>query len=524
MSWYAKVKGPKFLSAVAVLVTLAVGILIGTLINMDVRADKGRPASDATPLVIPKAVETPNQFTELAKKLEPAVVNITTDYTARPAVREPAPSDEEGEEDEGLDLFRRFFRGPIPSPQPRRRGGTGSGFIVDPKGYIITNHHVVDEADAIKVKLHGDSREYKATLIGFDVETDLAVIKINADKSLPIAPIGNSDAVQVGDWAVAIGSPFGLEASVTAGIVSALGRENIAQQFQRFIQTDAAINPGNSGGPLLNIRGEVIGVNTMIATASGGYQGIGFALPINDAVHVYNQIIKTGRVIRGSIGIQWSRVQDRQQILKALGADHGVLVEQVKQGGPADRAGIKTEDIIVAMNGKKITDGNDLVARVASTPVGEKVTITVDRDGKRIDIPVVVEDREEVFKDDPRFARSRPRSEPSRDEGAEAKFGIYVRRLSDNERQAAEIEDDRGVLVTRVIEGSFAAEVGLQERDIIVSVNRQPITGIDDLRKIQQTLNPGDAVAFRVMRPIAISSRGQMRYQSLFLAGTLSSE
>jgi serine protease Do len=330
--------------------------------------------------------------------------------------------------------------------------------------------------------------------------------------------------VQVGDWAVAIGSPFGLEASVTAGIVSALGRENIAQQFQRFIQTDAAINPGNSGGPLLNIRGEVIGVNTMIATASGGYQGIGFALPINDAVHVYNQIIKTGRVIRGSIGIQWSRVQDRQQILKALGADHGVLVEQVKQGGPADRAGIKTEDIIVAMNGKKITDGNDLVARVASTPVGEKVTITVDRDGKRIDIPVVVEDREEVFKDDPRFARSRPRSEPSRDEGAEAKFGIYVRRLSDNERQAAEIEDDRGVLVTRVIEGSFAAEVGLQERDIIVSVNRQPITGIDDLRKIQQTLNPGDAVAFRVMRPIAISSRGQMRYQSLFLAGTLSSE
>jgi serine protease Do len=522
MSWFSRFKGQKVISVAAVLATLTTGILIGTLINSDVSADKGQVAGDATPLVIPKPLEAPNQFTELAKKLEPVVVNITTDYTPRPTARRQSPGEEE--EDDGMELFRRFFRGPGPQPQPRRRGGTGSGFIVDSKGYIITNHHVVDEADAIKVKVHGDTREYKATLIGADTETDLAVIKISPGKTLPVAPIGNSDAVRVGDWAVAIGSPFGLEASVTAGIVSAMGRDNIAQQFQRFIQTDAAINPGNSGGPLLNIRGEVIGVNTMIATASGGYQGIGFALPMNDAVTVYNQIIRYGRVTRGSIGISWSRVQDRDQLLKALGTDHGVLVEAVKEGGPAARAGVKTEDIIIALNGKKVVDGNDLVARVAATPVGDKINVTVDRDGKKIDLPITVEDREEVFKDDPRFARSRPRSEPSREEGTEAKFGIYVRKLQAAERETAGVEGERGVLVTRVIEGSFAAEIGLQERDIIVSVNRQPVTDIDDLRGIQQTLSPGDAVAFRIMRPAAMSSRGSIQYQSLFLAGSLPTE
>ena len=531
MNSIQRLKSPKFLSIVAILATLVVGILIGTLINTDVRADKGQVASDATPLVIPNAAAAPNQFTELAKKMEPTVVNITTDFNPNPqSARRRSPQQEEPEEEETdeMELFRRFFRGPMPGPTPRqfRREATGSGFVVDPKGYIITNHHVVDGADSIKVKLHGDSKEYKATLIGFDVETDLAIIRITPGKSLPAAPIGNSDAVQVGDWAVAIGSPFGLEASVTAGIVSAKGRDVGAQQFQRFIQTDAAINPGNSGGPLLNIRGEVIGVNTAIATQSGGYQGIGFALPINTAVNVYNQVIKHGRVTRGSIGISWNRNQEREELFKALGTDHGVLVEQVQPNGPAQKAGIKAEDVIVAMNGKKVKDGDDLVARVAATPVGEKITITVDRGGKKIDIPVSVQDRAEVFKDDPRFARQiTPPSSKEEEESTGAKFGIYVRQLAPAERENLNVEGERGVLVTRVQEGSFAQEIGIQERDVIVSLNRQPVSNVDDLRNLQKSMKPGDAVAFRIMRPSRLTQRGAApQYQSLFLAGTLPAE
>ena len=225
----------------------------------------------------------------------------------RPAPRrrgQPAPDEED--EDEGSDLLRRFFGNRAPEgalpPRAFKRSATGSGFIVDKNGYILTNNHVIEKADTIKVKIPNDQDEYRAKLIGYDLETDLAVIKIEAHKPLAPARVGNSDAVQVGDWAIAIGSPFGLEATVTAGIVSATGRDiDGAQQFQRFIQTDAAINPGNSGGPLLNINGEVIGINTAIATQSGGYQGVGFALPVNTAAAVYNSIIRSGKMSRGSL-------------------------------------------------------------------------------------------------------------------------------------------------------------------------------------------------------------------------------
>ena len=213
--------------------------------------------------------------------------------------------------------------------------------------------------------------------------------------------IANSDGVQVGDWAVAIGSPFGLEASVTAGIVSATDRTSIGQQFQRFIQTDAAINPGNSGGPLLNIKGEVIGVNTMIATQSGGSQGIGFALPINTVVRVYNDIIRDGRVTRGSIGISWAP-GTKLETLRALGEDHGVIVGEVKKGGPADKAGVKADDIILAINGQPVKNGDELVARVADIAVGTPTSITVDRDGKKMDMKLTIQDRAKVFSDDPR--------------------------------------------------------------------------------------------------------------------------
>ncbi|MBM3737215.1 MAG: Do family serine endopeptidase [Acidobacteria bacterium] len=526
MRWFEKLKQPKIFSMALVMATLVTGIVIGTLISTGVRAEKGGAAPDATPLSIPSPVQLANDFTELAKKMEPTVVFVNTTFESKQkptAERKRRNEDEEEESDPQMDLFRRFFRGPMPDMPPRRREGSGSGFIVDPKGYIITNHHVVDSAEKIVVKLHGDQTDYKAKLIGFDVETDLAVIKIDAGKSLPFAPVGNSDAVQVGDWAVAIGSPFGLEASVTAGIVSAKGRNNVGQQFQSFIQTDAAINPGNSGGPLLNIKGQVIGVNTMIATSSGGYQGIGFALPVNTAVGVYNQIIKNGRVTRGSIGITMSRAQDKPETLRALGAAQGVIVEAVQSGGPAARAGLKAEDIILSINGKPVKDGDDLVARVAATPIGDKLRLTIDRAGKKLDLDVAVGDRAEVFKDDPRYSRFRKNEEGEKEpESAGVKFGFFVGTLSAAEREEMKIDADRGIKVTRVAEDSFAAEVGLQANDVILSINRQAVSSTDDIRKIQSGLKPGDAVAFRVVRaqqnPLG---RGAPRYAQFFVSGTL---
>ena len=230
---------------------------------------------------------------------------------------------------------------------------------------------MIEKADSIKVKIPNDQDEYRAKLIGYDLETDLAVIKIDTKKPLTPARVGNSEAVQVGDWAIAIGSPFGLEATVTAGIVSATGRDiEGAQQFQRFIQTDAAINPGNSGGPLLNINGEVIGINTAIATQSGGYQGVGFALPVNTAAAVYNSIIRSGKMSRGSIGIQFNKYNNRPELMKGLGLKGGVIVEKVTPGGPAEKGGMKAEDVIVAFNGKPVKDGDDLVNRVSTTPIG----------------------------------------------------------------------------------------------------------------------------------------------------------
>ncbi|HEX5226756.1 MAG TPA: trypsin-like peptidase domain-containing protein, partial [Bryobacteraceae bacterium] len=332
MRWFNVMRQQKLLSLSLLLVTLAIGIVIGTLVNTGVHAARGQAgAPDASPLVVPSAVQLGNEFTKLAKKLEPSVVYITADYT--PKVTENPHGQGQGDEDQGegpggkddgLDLFKRYFRSNPQGDLPQRafkQEQSGTGFVVDKNGYIITNHHVIKGVDHIKVKLHGDdSTEYRARVVGIDPETDLAVIKIDPHSALTPVTVGNSDAVQVGDWAVAIGSPFGLEASVTAGIVSALGRDIGGQlQLQRFIQTDAAINPGNSGGPLLNIRGEVIGVNTMIATQSGGYQGIGFALPMNMVARVYNDIIKTGKVTRGSIGIEWSKADDKPELFKALG-------------------------------------------------------------------------------------------------------------------------------------------------------------------------------------------------------------
>lgn len=538
MRLFANIRQQKLLSSTVMVFSTALVVLVGTLISTTATAAKGQAvAPDATPLVIPSAAALPNEFTKIAKMMEPSVVNITTDYVPKATAQTrrrgaPAPDAEEGGEEEGMDLFRRFFRGNPGSEQqmtprgerPAPSQATGSGFVVDRNGYIVTNYHVVDKADSIKVKFSGDTTEYKAKVVGTDFESDIAVIKIDAKRQLQAVKVANSDGVQVGDWAVAIGSPFGLAATVTAGIVSATGRDlPSAEQFQHFIQTDAAINPGNSGGPLLNINGEVIGVNTAIATQSGGYQGIGFALPANQMVRSYNSIIQYGRVKRGSIGVSWNR-NEKPEVLKASGFKNGVLVSGVTKDAPADKAGIKAEDIIVAIDGKNIKDGEELVSKVSEMPIDASMKLTIDRAGKKMDVTVTVRDREEVFRDDPRFARHRTDTPiPEKVEGTSAKFGIMIRPMSEAEREPLKLGDTRGVFITKVEQGSFAAEIGIQERDVVISVNRQPVTSPDDLRKIQGTLKPGDAVAFRVMRPspAAAARQGAPAFSGFFAAGTL---
>ena len=422
MRWFKIMRRQKLLSLSLLLVTLSIGIVIGTLVNTGVHAAKGQAvAPDASPLVVPNAVQLGNEFTKLAKNWSPrwCTSQPTTPKKWPPKAphkhgEQPAPGDSG---DDGMDLFRHFFRGgPSGDVSPAILFGRNnpapdsSSIRTDTSSPTITYRQSGPYQSEAPQWRFG---EYRARVVGFDPETDLAVIKI--DPRVPLVPvtIGNSDAVQVGDWAVAIGSPFGLDASVTAGIVSALGRDiGGALQLQRFIQTDAAINPGNSGGPLFNIRGEVIGVNTMIATQSGGYQGIGFALPINMVAKVYNDVIRTGRVTRGSIGVQWQKADNKPELFRALGSNPEFLVNVVKKGGPADKAGIKVEDIIIAMNGTPVKDGDDLVARVADTAIGTPVSLTVDRDGKNHGFQSHhYGSRRSVgrrLKDDPRFEDSRP--------------------------------------------------------------------------------------------------------------------
>ena len=510
MKLYEKIREQKLMSMALMLFTLSVGILIGTLINTQVNAAKDQnTAPDATPLTVPRLSALGNDFTALAKKLEPSVVNITVDVAApeKGAARGQAP-DENSEEG---DFFRKFFGpdGGQDVPESPKRQASGSGFIVDKNGYIITNNHVVEKADHIKVKLPHDQTEYRAKLIGTDFETDLAVIKIDSRTPLQPVTIANSDSVQVGDWAVAIGSPFGLEATVTSGIVSATAREVAgSQQFQHFIQTDAAINPGNSGGPLLNINGEVIGINTAIATQSGGYQGIGFALPINTAVNVYNSIIRSGKMTRGSIGVSLDRSVQPEVTLKALGVDHGAIVENVSKGGPAEKGGLLAGDIIVGINGTPVKDGDDLISHVADTPVGGQAVLSIDREGKPMSLKVTIADRNELYKDRPDIVGGGKPLETvttKAEAPGQVQFGFRPRPLTEQEKDSVDSSAGhrRGVMVTLVQADSFAEEIGIQNGDVIDTINRQAVNSVDDIRKVQEKLRPGDAVAFHVVRGVA---------------------
>jgi serine protease Do len=502
----------KILAAVFVAFTLAVGIMIGSVVSGRVSATKslGFSGTSATALTLPDPVPSSSSFASIVNRVEPAVVNIaTTQVLERKQSSKKRRAQPYDQEDPMQDFFDRFFDGRQDGP-PQAERSLGSGVIVDKRGYILTNNHVVEQATKIQVQLNGDTTRYTAKVVGVDEDTDLAVIKIDASKDLPIAKLGNSDGVQVGDWVLAIGSPFGLQATVTAGIISAKDRGGIGHQFQRFLQTDAAINPGNSGGPLVDLAGQVIGINTAIITGSRGYEGVGFALPSSTAINVYDQIIKQGRVTRGSIGVSFQEELSTNVItLKSLGAPYGVVIEGVEPGSPAEKAGLKGGDVITSVNGQAVKTGNDLVNPIAQAPIGSKVKLTYMRDRAQKEATATVEDRSRVF---PNAAGRLNGDQPG--EVAPTEFGLHVEELTPDRGHRVGMEGQKGVLVTETDPASFADDLGFSRGDVISTVNGETVSSVSDYRKAVSKLKHGEDVVFKVLR-----RQDSDRILTLYLSG-----
>ncbi len=527
-SLFKRLRERRLASAFVILAALSAAIVGFSYAAHGVSGQEKQSASaDATPLKVVNSPVAPNEFVKIAKAVGPAVVNINTQtlpkQTANRNPHKPQrraqpqdPNDDDDQDNGGTggdqggipDFFYRFFGG---QGQGQEGGGDdgqvheslGSGFIVDSKGYIITNNHVIEKADKIYVKLSTDPDTQDlgrpARIIGVDKATDLAVIKIDTNSALPTVKMGNSDSTQVGDWVEAIGSPFALSQTVTAGIISAENRTiepGATGQFQHFIQTDAAINPGNSGGPLLNMNGEVIGVNTAIYTQSAGYQGIGFALPSNTVVDIYNDLIgPTHKVVRGSIGISFK--QDLSSAVnRKYGFKNGVIVLNVQPGGPADKAGLKPLDIIVTIDGRAIKDGDDLVNDIAGRRPGSSARLGYIRDDKQGNATVVIGDRDAVFSEQA-AAQQGPAPDDSSNPG-ESKLGITVREISPETMNKIHTS---GVLVQSVRPGSFADLQGLDTGLIIARINKQPTGTREQFNAVVGKLKSGDDVVFEVFDP-----------------------
>ncbi len=534
---YGRIRMRRLLSAFTILATLSAGILIGSVAAHGVHGqDKTVDTRDATPLHIPDPKSLSTTFTQIAKEVGPAVVNINTETlpkeekSARGGRRGPRgmqpqmpPDDGQGGEgdengDEGggqggdngglQDFFNRFFGG-VPGQggeaQDQERRALGSGFIVDGRGYIVTNNHVVDKADRIYVKLTTDPENdqgHRATVVGVDKDTDLAVIKIDvAGKTLPTVKLGNSDSASVGDWVEAIGSPFDLSQTVTAGIISAKNRtidQGVSGQFQHFIQTDAAINPGNSGGPLLNMGGEVVGVNTAIFTQSNGYMGIGFAMPSNTVVNVYNQLIGPDhKVVRGSIGISFQPVIPTA-VAKMYGASSGVLISAVTPGGPADKAGLKPNDVVVSVDGAAIKTGNDLVENISPRHPGSTVQIGYMRNGQKQTATVGIADRTKTVNSLTSDNGQNGPSEAPVPNASQSKLGLTVADLPPNAPTGF-----HGVVIQAVKPGSFADELTppIGQGVVIEAINKKPIHSKAEFDAVVSTLKSGDDVVFEFAFP-----------------------
>jgi serine protease Do len=475
-------KNKRLIVTVCILIIAAVGF---AYVRAQVGTDK-RPAPEVAQNVrnVTAMSNGLPSFAGLVNQAKPSIVNISTTAVIRgPGGQGPFVGPNNPFKDFfGDDFFDKFF-GNGPRREYKQRS-LGSGFIIDKEGYILTNNHVVEKASTIKVKL-SDEKEYDAKIIGRDPKTDIALIKIDVRQSLPVAVLGNSEALQVGDWVVAIGNPFGLEHTVTAGIVSAKGRIIGAGPYDEFIQTDASINPGNSGGPLLNLKGEVVGINTAIV--SGG-QGIGFAIPINVARDMLAQLKTKGKVARGWLGIVIQRITP--EIAKSLGISEseGALVADVMDNSPAEKAGIKRGDLIISYNGKKVKDNDTLPRLVAATEIGKKAKIVLIRNKKQMEVDVVVgELQDETLK--------------AKKTEIEKDIGLVVQDITPEVAKHLNLKKDiRGVIVTDVLPGSPAQDADIRSGDVIREIGRRPVRNVAEFKNALKSSNIKEGIVMLIQR------------------------
>ena len=449
------------------------------------------PTETAAPAAAVLSGPTPPNFVPVVKAVMPAVVNISTKRTIR---SQGADVPSQFQDDPffrqffGDDFFHRFHM-----PRERRESSLGSGVIVDSAGYIITNNHVVAKADEIKVLLN-DKREFSGKVVGTDPKSDIAIVKINA-KDLPVIPWGDSDKLEVGEYVLAIGNPFGLNQTVTQGIVSAVGRANVGiADYEDFIQTDAAINPGNSGGALVNARGQLVGINTAIFSRSGGYMGIGFAVPSNMTRAVMESLIKTGKVVRGWLGVSIQEVTPDLAKQFGMKESRGALVSEVIPDSPAAAAGLQSGDIITAFNGKPVDSPSTLRNTVAQTLVGMKVKVEVLRDKKTVSLEVKIAEQPKDI--------AQAEGESVLGNGKDTVLsGVEVRNLTpDIARQLGVPAGTAGVVVSGIEQGSAAEDAGLQEGDVIMQINRQSVHNIGDFKRLSGKLSKTDSTLLLINR------------------------
>ncbi|MYM68428.1 Do family serine endopeptidase [Pseudoduganella sp. FT55W] len=474
-------------AAVAILGVVGVGGAVVVKQNAAVAAATV-PVAAVAPAATPAPVAAPSislpDFSVIVAHNGPAVVNISVTGSTKTAYNGPQGRDDPFADDPFYEFFRRFQQGPQRGQRAQPTHGLGSGFIISSDGTILTNAHVVRDASEVVVKLT-DRREFRAKVLGSDPQSDVAVLKIDA-KNLPVVPLAKANDLKVGEWVLAIGSPYGLDNTVTAGVVSAKGRA-IGDASVPFIQTDVAVNPGNSGGPLFNTRGEVVGINSQIYSQTGGYQGLSFAIPIDVANKIKNQIVATGKVVHGKLGVTVQEVNQGFADSFNLATPEGALISNVERGGPADKAGLKAGDVIRAMNGQKIISSADLPSMVGLSSPGEKVTLDVWRQGKPVQLTATLgnaKDKVAAQDDDG----------PADQATAKLRLGLSLRQLDPSERRESGIAS--GLLIQDA--GGAAASAGVQPGDVLLSVNGRPVNSVDQVREVVG--KAGKSVALLIQR------------------------
>jgi serine protease Do len=476
-------------AAVAVAVLGVVGVGGAVAVKQNAAIAAAPVAAAVAPAAAPVPVAAPTislpDFSVIVSHNGPAVVNISVTGSTKTAYNGPQGRDDPFADDPFYEFFRRFQQGPQRGGQRAQpTHGLGSGFIISPDGIILTNAHVVRDASEVVVKLT-DRREFRAKVLGSDPQSDVAVLKIDA-KNLPVVPLAKNNDLKVGEWVLAIGSPYGLDNTVTAGVVSAKGR-SLPDGNVPFIQTDVAVNPGNSGGPLFNTRGEVVGINSQIYSQTGGYQGLSFAIPIDVANKIKNQIVATGKVVHAKLGVTVQEVNQGFADSFNLETPEGALISNVERGGPADKAGLKAGDVIRALNGQKIVSSVDLPSMVGLSTPGDKVTLEVWRQGKPVQVTATlgnVKDKVAAQDDDG----------PVDQASAKLRLGLSLRQLDASERREAGVPS--GLLIQDA--GGAAASAGVQPGDVLLSVNGRPVNSVEQVREVVG--KAGKSVALLIQR------------------------